>query len=76
MAKKRSGDERRRSPFALALIVAGCLAIIVIGLCAPVARAELISSSLPGLLVLASAWFGQPTSGKRQARRRASRRHQ
>jgi hypothetical protein len=57
MEKKPAGDGRRHSPFALALVVAGCCAIIVIGLCAPVPRAELISSALPGLLALAVAWF-------------------
>ena len=50
-------DVVRPPSFALALFVAGCCAIVVIGLCAPVPRAELISSALPGLLALAVAWF-------------------
>jgi hypothetical protein len=54
MQKKPAGDGPRHSPFALVLVMAGCCAIIVIGLCAPVARAELISS---GLVALAVAWF-------------------
>ena len=83
-AMKHTGHERRLSPFVLALIVAGCLAVVVIGLCAPVARAELILPVLPGLIALAAAWLGHPALEMRHARAgpwlqgaagRAARRH-
>src|ERR1700733_9379332 len=69
---KHTGHERRPSPFVLALVVAGCRAVVVIGLCAPVARAELILPVLPGLIALAAAWLGHPALDRRHPRDRAS----
>src|SRR3984885_12480723 len=69
---KHTGHERRPSPFVLALMVAGCLAVVVIGLCAPVARAELILPVLPGLIALAAAWLGHPALERRHSCERAS----
>jgi hypothetical protein len=76
MKTKHNGHERRPSPFVLALVVAGCLAVVVIGLCAPVARAELILPVLPGLIALAAAWLGHPALERRHAREGASRQGQ
>lgn len=72
MKTKHTVHERRPSPFVLALIVAGCLAVVVIGLCAPVARAELILPILPGLIALAAAWLGHPALERRNSGGRAS----
>jgi hypothetical protein len=76
METKHTGHERRPSPFVLALVVAGCLAVVVIGLCAPVARAELILPVLPGLIALAAAWLGHPALERRHTRETASRQGQ
>lgn len=54
MTKKIPGSSRP-IPLTSALIVLGCCAIIVIALCVPVVRAQLILSSLPGPIAIAAA---------------------
>jgi drug/metabolite transporter (DMT)-like permease len=57
MAKKRTVGEQRPGPLAPALIAAGCFTVIAIALWAPVARAQLILSTLPALIAIAATWF-------------------
>ena len=57
MTKKITGSRRRPIPLTSALIVLGCCAIIVIALCVPVVRAQLILSSLPGPIAIVAALF-------------------
>lgn len=57
MAKKPLHSERRVRSFTLALVAAGCCGLVVIALFAPIARAQLILSALPGMVAIAAVWF-------------------
>jgi hypothetical protein len=57
MAKKRTGGEQQPSPLTSVLAAACCSVLVIIALWAPFVRAQLILSTLPGLSLLAAAWF-------------------
>jgi Flp pilus assembly protein TadB len=55
MEKKCAVGERRLDLFVAALVAVACCAIVVIVLWAPVARAQLILSGLPGVITVVTA---------------------
>jgi hypothetical protein len=61
MAKNRTETNTRRPALlASVLVTVCCCAIVVIALCVPVVRAQLILSALPGPIAVVAAWSKPP----------------
>jgi hypothetical protein len=57
MEKKCTGSEQRLDLLVVALAVVGCCGVVLISLCVPAARAQLIMSGLPGVMAMVTARF-------------------
>jgi hypothetical protein len=57
MAENPLGGDRPPGLLTSALIVAACCALVWVAIWAPIARAQLILSTLPGMAAIAAIWM-------------------